>query len=185
MINNFNFCPMCASKNIQNINNLKWVCPDCNFELYCNIAAAVGIIIYDDFNNVLFEVRAKDPKKGFLALPGGFVDADEKAEDAIVRECLEEIGLEINDIQFLSSNPNTYEFKNFSYKTCDFFFTAKINKNYKDINDLIKNLLAQESEVEAFTSYQILKEEDIDKIPLAFDSAKKTLKEWVQKNGCK
>ena len=48
MINNFNLCPMCGEKNIQNIDNIKWFCPDCEFELFRNVASAVGIIIYDE-----------------------------------------------------------------------------------------------------------------------------------------
>ena len=95
MKNDFNMCPMCGSKKIENHDNIKWVCPDCGFDLYCNVASAVGVIIYDDENNVLFEVRAKEPSKGKIVIPGGFIDFDERAEDAIVRECREEIGVEV------------------------------------------------------------------------------------------
>ena len=48
MKNDFNVCPMCAGKNIKNLNNRKWICEDCGFDLYCNVAAAVGVIIFDD-----------------------------------------------------------------------------------------------------------------------------------------
>lgn len=93
MKNDFNVCPMCAGKKIKNLDNRKWICEDCGFDLYCNVAAAVGVIIYDDENNVLFEVRAKEPQKGKIAIPGGFVDFDETAENAVIRECKEELGL--------------------------------------------------------------------------------------------
>lgn len=185
MKNDFNMCPMCGSKKITNKNNLKWICPDCDFELYCNIAAAVGVIISDKDKNVLFEVRAKDPRKGYLALPGGFVDADEQAEEAIVRECIEEIGAKVKNVQFVCTNPNTYEYKGISYKTCDIFFTAQLCDSFENMDDLIKKLTAQKSEVQGFVSYKIKNEDDIDKIPLAFESAKKTLKEWVRKNDSK
>ena len=87
MKNNFNLCPMCGSKKIECKDNRKWECPDCNFDLYCNVATAVGVIIKDKYNNVLFEVRGKEPRKGYYAVPGGFVDFDECAEDAAIREC--------------------------------------------------------------------------------------------------
>ena len=77
MKNDFNLCPMCGSKTIQNKNDRRWFCPDCGFDLYCNIAAAVGVIIQDSKHNILFEVRAKNPRKGYVAFPGGFIDADE------------------------------------------------------------------------------------------------------------
>ena len=179
MINDFNFCPKCGGRSVKNFNNRKWLCPDCGYELFCNIAAAVGVIIYDKKGNVLFEVRAKNPRKGFLALPGGFVDADESAENAIVRECKEELDVEISDVCFLCSNPNTYEFHNVEYKTCDLFFTARLPAAYEDINDFIKSLHRQESEVEGFVSKRVLIESDVDALPLAFDSAVKTLKKWI------
>mgnify|MGYP002623953988 CR=1 FL=1 len=180
MKNNFNFCPKCGKQNIQNHQNRKWFCPDCGFELYCNIAAAVGVIIYDKYNNILLEVRAKNPRKGFLALPGGFVDADESAENAIIRECKEEIGCEVYNVSFLCSNPNTYEYRNIEYKTCDIFFTARLSENYENIDDFIKSLKKQDSEVEGFVSKSITSSKDVDALPLAFDSAVHTLKKWLE-----
>ena len=133
MKNDFNMCPMCGSKKIINHNNRKWVCEDCGFDLYCNVAAAVGLIIHDKYNNVLFEVRAKEPRKGFVALPGGFVDFDESAEEAVSRECREEIGAEVSDFDFLCTAPNTYVYKNIEYKTCDMFFTAELPSDFESI----------------------------------------------------
>ena len=179
MNNEFNMCPMCGSKNITAPGKRKWLCPDCGFDLYNNVAAAVGIIIQDKYNNVLFEVRAKEPKKGFVALPGGFVDPDESAEEAIIRECKEEIGVDIENPVFVCTNPNTYPYKNFEYKTCDIFFTVKLPEKYESIDDFIKALHPQESEVTGFVSYKLERLEDIDKIPLAFDSAKKTLLQFL------
>ena len=39
--------------------------------------------------------RGKEPAKGTLDLPGGFVDNEENAEEGMVREILEETGLSI------------------------------------------------------------------------------------------
>lgn len=181
MKNEFNFCPNCGSKSIKNIDNIKWVCPDCNFVLYCNIAAAVGIIIHDKYSNVLFELRAKEPRKGFACLPGGFVNKDESAEDGILRECKEEIGVEVKDIKFLCSKPNIYPYKNIEYKTCDFFFVAELPSEYDTIEEYIKSLTAEKSEVSGFVSYNVKTLEDIENIPLAFESAKETLKVFIEK----
>jgi len=179
MTNDFNMCPMCGSKKIENHKNKKWLCPECGFDLYCNVAAAVGVIIYDKHHNVLFEVRAKDPQKGFLALPGGFVDADESAEDAVVRECREEIGVEVTGVKFLCTNPNTYIYKNITYKTCDMFFTAELPEEFETIEEYIKTLKAEESEVTDFVSKKIITENDIENLPLAFNSAKMTLRKFI------
>ncbi len=180
--NDFKLCPMCGSKKIENHGNRKWICPDCGFDLYNNVASAVGVVIYDKYDNVLFEVRAKEPRKGFIAVPGGFVDFEESAEDAVVRECREEIGVPVEGAQFLCTAPNTYEYKGIEYKTCDIFFTAALPLQYDSINDFIKSLKAEESEVVAFEARKISSEEDIENLPLAFESARHTLKRWLQKH---
>lgn len=181
MKNDFMFCPKCGSRNIQNINDRKWVCPDCGLDLYNNVASAVGVIISDKENNILLEVRAKNPRKGYLAFPGGFVDPDETVEEAVVRECREEIGAEVRNIKFLCSFPNTYEYKNITYKTCDMFFTAELAGSFENMDQLIASLTRQESEVTAFTSVKVTSPQDVDKIPLAFESAVKTLKFYTDK----
>ena len=115
MSNDFLICPKCQSKNIQNINARKWFCPDCGFDLYNNVAAAVGLIIEDTDGTLIFEIRAKEPRKGFLALPGGFCDPDESAEQAAFRECREETGVEPSSIKYIASFPNTYIYKEIKY----------------------------------------------------------------------
>ena len=175
-MNDFKFCPNCGSNKISNINMRKWYCPDCNFELYNNIASAVGVIIQDKFHNVLFEIRAKNPKKGYVALPGGFVDRDETAEEAVIRECKEEIGFTVEKPHYICTNPNTYLYKNIEYKTCDIFYKVPLPEQFSSIEDFIKVLKPQESEVVKFVTYRVENESDVDKIPLAFESSKFTLK---------
>ena len=84
--NRFNLCPECGGRNIATENNgRKWKCPDCGFTLYNNVASAVGLVIINDRGEVLLEKRAKEPRKGYLAFPGCFVDPDESLEEAAAR----------------------------------------------------------------------------------------------------
>lgn len=184
MTNAFNMCPMCGSKNVENPGMRKWICRDCGFDLYNNVAAAVGVIIYDKDKNVLFEVRAKEPRKGFIALPGGFVDFDESAESAIIRECSEEIGVQLKpeEVKFLCTNPNTYPYKNILYKTCDIFFTAPLPEKFKDMDDFISSLKAQESEVSGLQACKVTTLEEVENLPLAFESSRVTLRKFVKDN---
>lgn len=172
MQNDFNSCPNCGGKNIQNVNMRKWKCDDCGFTLYNNVAAAVGLVIQNKNGKVLFEKRAKEPRKGFLALPGGFVDPNETAEEACFRECKEEIGVEPLSVKYIATFPNTYEYKKVLYKTCDIFFEAVLPENAE--------LHAQEGEVLGFEEVSIKNEEDLKDVPLAFESARKTLTLWLK-----
>ncbi len=65
-----------------------------------NPALTVDGIITIDGQIVLIE-RKNEPFKGMHALPGGFVDYGEKAEDAVVREIFEETGLRTQIKQLL------------------------------------------------------------------------------------
>ena len=112
-------------------------------------------------------------------MPGGFVDQNETAENAVVRECLEETGVQPEKVKYLCSFPNDYLYKNIAYKTCDLFFEASIPAGTGNISELLKKLHGQDSEVSGFVSKKITTEEDIEKLPLAFESAKKALNFWL------
>lgn len=67
---------------------------------YRNPAPTVDVILQRD-SKVLMIRRKKDPFKGQLALPGGFVNEGETAEDAMKREAMEETSLEVEPIDIL------------------------------------------------------------------------------------
>jgi ADP-ribose pyrophosphatase YjhB (NUDIX family) len=119
----FRFCPSCGSSHIRFEHNKVFRCPDCGFVYYHNVASATGCIITAG-EALVFLVRAKDPAKGKLDLPGGFVNPDEMAAEGLRRECREEIGWDPGpDFSFLAAFPNTYPYKGIIYKTCDFYFS--------------------------------------------------------------
>jgi len=68
---------------------------------------AVDAVVLSGGGVVLVK-RAKEPYKGYWALPGGFVHYGETVEDAVVREVLEETGLKIKLRRLLGvySNPS-------------------------------------------------------------------------------
>jgi ADP-ribose pyrophosphatase YjhB (NUDIX family) len=148
-----------------------WVCSSCGFDIYNNVAAAVGVIVKDGAGRVLFIKRAKEPRKGFLALPGGFIDPGESAEQAAVRECKEETGLDIMNLTYVASFPNVYEYKTVRYTTCDIFFTARTDSPEK----LESLLYANDGESAGFCLYPVDTANQIDAIPLAFPSASRAL----------
>jgi ADP-ribose pyrophosphatase YjhB (NUDIX family) len=172
------FCPNCGKQTLNYINNRKWGCSSCNLSLYNNVATAVGlvIIVKDNNNNnkVLLIKRGKNPHKGKLAVPGGFVDPGEGAEEAAIRECKEEIGLVPTSLEYLTSATNNYTYKEIDYTTCDIFFLATI-EGY-DATNIMDHLKAEDqNEITGFVVCDLNTKDDIEKIDLAFYSAKVAL----------
>lgn len=164
------FCPQCGSVEYQYREVKYWYCPHCQFTYYHNVAASASIIAEVD-GSILMLVRSKDPGRGMLALPGGFVDADERAEDAAVRECLEETGLLVKNLVFEGSWPNEYIYKNVIYKTCDFYFSAQIPENFKTLKP----------DVLEVSSFCFVDPDEIETAPIAFDSARNAIRSYLER----
>ena len=69
-------------------------CPLCGRSWYRNSTPAVGAAIVRD-GRALVAVRACEPEKGRLDLPGGFLEVGEHPADGLVREAEEELGVKI------------------------------------------------------------------------------------------
>ncbi|MFA7044527.1 MAG: NUDIX domain-containing protein [Bacteroidales bacterium] len=129
----FRFCPVCGSS-LWNINNEKSKkCTACGFIYYANASAAVAAIIRNENGDLLVCRRAKDPAKGTLDLPGGFVDMHETIEDALRREIMEELNLSVTDITYFQSIPNEYLYSGMVIHTLDFLFLCKV-KDFQNLN---------------------------------------------------
>lgn len=68
------------------------------FQTTFTVSAAA--VVLDRENRVLILHHRLRPKTGW-GLPGGFLDAGEQPSEAIVREIMEETGLELRDIRML------------------------------------------------------------------------------------
>lgn len=123
----FNVCPVCGSRH-WTVNNVKSKrCRDCGFVYYGNPSVAVAAFIRNDQGDLLVCRRKKDPAAGTLDLPGGFVDIGETAEEAVVREIHEEVGIEVTECSYFMSIPNTYLYSGMIVHTLDLLFTAKVD----------------------------------------------------------
>lgn len=122
----FTFCPVCGSRHFE-VNNFKSKkCRDCGFTYYANPCSATAAFIVNEKDEMLVVRRAKNPAKGTLDLPGGFVDMGETVEEGMRREIKEETGLDVGEIQYLFSSPNVYQYSGMGIHTLDMDFLVRV-----------------------------------------------------------
>lgn len=73
----------------------------CGFVFWQNSKPCVSVLIPDHQGHILMTVRAYQPDQGKLDLPGGFLQEGEHPDDGTRREIHEELGVEIEIINFL------------------------------------------------------------------------------------
>ncbi|HKI90382.1 MAG TPA: NUDIX domain-containing protein [Draconibacterium sp.] len=116
------FCPRCGSEKFRAEPGPSLKCGQCGFHFYINAAAAVAALIVDANGKLMLVTRGVEPDYGKLDLPGGFVDPEESVEEALIRELKEELGISIQQFEYLGSAPNEYIFSEFSVFTVDLAF---------------------------------------------------------------
>jgi ADP-ribose pyrophosphatase YjhB (NUDIX family) len=133
----FKHCPSCAAARTGEGDAVRFVCEACGFVYYYNVAVSSAVLILDADGHALFIRRARDPGKDKLALPGGFIDRGETAENAAVREVREEAGVRLAGVEFLVSFPNLYTYRGVEYPVIDLFFTAQVtNRQASALDDV-------------------------------------------------
>jgi len=118
----FNYCPKCGSEFFEVHNFKSKHCTNCGFTYYQNPSSSTAAFILNSKGELLVVRRGKEPAKGTLDLPGGFVDNEESAEQGMIREIKEETGLDINKVEYLFSIPNIYRYSGMDIHTLDLFF---------------------------------------------------------------
>jgi len=92
------FCCYCASPLVSRVppgDSLpRWICDECGEIHYQNPKLVVGTIPERD-GQVLLCRRAIEPRYGYWTLPAGFMENNETAGQAALRETLEEAGARV------------------------------------------------------------------------------------------
>lgn len=99
------YCPICAYElgEREEGGRLRPACENCGYVHYVNPVPGVGLLIEYEGGIVLIQ-RGHPPHKGEWTLPSGFVEADESAEEAAIREAEEETGLKVEIIELANIN---------------------------------------------------------------------------------
>lgn len=92
------FCHQCGGeleeKLLPDEERPRLVCRDCRFVHYLNPKVVVGAIP-ERRGRILLMRRAIEPRYGTWTFPGGYMEIDESAEEAALREAEEEVGLSL------------------------------------------------------------------------------------------
>lgn len=140
----------------------------CGFDYYNTPNPSSSVILINNKNQIYLAKRAREPKLGSWVIPGGFINFYESAEDAAKREIKEELGVNLNNLNFFCSYSNDYLYKGTQYYPLDIFFISKVDLD--EIEPVEKEEL---SEGRFF---------DIDKLLIndfAFNSQKQAIKKYL------
>jgi ADP-ribose pyrophosphatase YjhB (NUDIX family) len=85
---------MCAQPLVERMayGRRRPVCPGCGYIVFRDPKVAVGVVVEQE-GAVLLTRRAHDPGRGKWGLPAGYMEWDERVEEAAIREVGEETGL--------------------------------------------------------------------------------------------
>jgi len=161
------YCPYCGAKSFCASDENYMQCDACRKKFYINASGAVACIIENTQGEILLTRRKFEPAKGMLDLPGGFVNLDETAEDAVRREIKEELNLETLSMQYIGSSHNRYLFGGMVYFTLDLGFKCLIT-------DFSKMQVADDVD-----GYVFLPHYRIDMQKIGFSSIKNILQLYI------
>lgn len=161
----FQYCPRCGEKRLQANDAKSIACRACGF-VYYHGTAAVALAIVEYAGKIILTRRAREPRKGFLGLPGGFVDYGENLEDALVRELQEELNLAVSAPVYLCSQSERYPFREVVYCTSVAVFVA-------GVEDLV-NAAARDD----ISEFLLVRPDEIDPGKIAFESHRAALRRY-------
>lgn len=133
------YCPKCGSPEFQKSDEKSLKCRNCGFHLFVNSSAAVASLVTNPGGKLMLVKRGIEPHYGKLDLPGGFVDPGETAEQAVIRELKEELGLKVKKLEYMESATNEYIYSGYSVFTLDLAFrvTPESVENLKPMDDIL------------------------------------------------
>lgn len=164
----FSYCLSCGKRTLR-VRGKILSCEACGLKFYHNIAAATAAILLNEKGEILFVKRNIRPRKGYLDLPGGFVDAKESLEEGICREIQEELGMRLRRPQYFFSASNPYSYAGITYQVVSAIFIARVGR-------MRPSFVEEEN-----SAYLFIKAKDIPLSKIAFSSLQKALREYQKK----
>ncbi len=95
------FCGRCGTPTVVSPSETARVCPSCGALHFPRVTPAV-IMVVERYEQLLLAHSARFPTSFYSAL-AGFVEPGETLEQAVAREVMEEVGIEIADLRYFGS----------------------------------------------------------------------------------
>lgn len=102
------------------------------------IGVGCGAFILNENNELLLQLRNKPPEKEYWSIPGGKVEMFEKFEEAVKREVMEELGVEVEVIDLLGICDHIIQNENAHWVSPSYL--CKITKGEPQIKEPTKHL---------------------------------------------
>lgn len=97
------FCGRCGSKTMDKKDERAKVCPDCGNIIYPRISPATITAVFR--GNQILLAHNRNFKNDLYSLIAGFVEPGETLEQCVEREIKEEVGIQVKNIKYFSSQP--------------------------------------------------------------------------------
>jgi len=97
------YCGVCGAATRRKSEELAKVCPDCGQELFPQVAPAVIMAVVKG-DRLLLARSPRFPREMYSVL-AGFVEPGETLEECVRREVREEVGIEVDQIEYFGSQP--------------------------------------------------------------------------------
>lgn len=152
--NNHQYCGKCGTKTVTSDVEMAKVCPKCGFTSFTRICPAIiTTIIKKDTEDL--DQEGKPTYKVLMArhsyheypryaLIAGFLEAGESVEEAVKREVMEEVGIEVEDVQYFGSQ--SWPFPNSLMIGC--ICKYKSGEIKVDENEIVKAKWFKKEEIE-------------------------------------
>ncbi len=101
----FNYCPVCGTKSEQRMigdEGMVAYCAQCQKPLFPVSYSCILTLIIDEYDNFAFIQQNSIPSHLYIGV-AGYSKCGETFEETVRREVQEEVGLVVNDVQFIKS----------------------------------------------------------------------------------
>ena len=99
------FCGVCGARNLPARAGHVMRCSRCSNETFPRLDPAIIVLVTDASGERALLGRQASWPPGRYSTIAGFVEPGESLEDAVVREVLEETGVQVGDVEYQSSQP--------------------------------------------------------------------------------